>query len=399
MLYATANAVSVLGITLAIPVLLLLVEVAAAVSFGVKTSAKSRALQVHRCIAVVVPAHNEGEGIVPTIKDILPQLQGHDRLIVIADNCVDDTATVAAQAGAEVIVRDDPSRVGKGYALAWAINHLEPEPPDLVLFIDADCRVQAGTIAELGEASDRFNRPIQAYFSMKSPQNTSIDHSFAEFAWLLKNWVRPLGLLNLSCPVQLTGTGMMFPWELIKSAPLASGNLVEDLKLGLDLAASGKAPRFLPSAVVTSEFPSSATGTDSQRQRWVQGHLGMMSRTPWLLGQVLLRRNWDLLVLTLDLVVPPLSLLGLLVVGFLPLAALASLFGGSAWPVLIAIVNLLGFSLALLLAWLRFGRDVLPARTVSGLGLQLANKLSLYGKILTGRTAKVWIRTDRSGHD
>jgi cellulose synthase/poly-beta-1,6-N-acetylglucosamine synthase-like glycosyltransferase len=399
MLYATANAVSAMGIILAIPVLLLLVEVAAAVCFVMKTSAKLRAPPVHRRIAVIVPAHNEGEGIVPTIKDILPQLQGDDRLIVIADNCVDDTARVAAQAGAEVVVRDDPSRVGKGYALAWAIAHLEFEPPDLVLFIDADCRVQGDTIAKLAEASDRFNRPIQAYFSMRSPQNTTIDHSLAEFAWILKNWVRPLGLLNLNCPVQLMGTGMMFPWEIIKSAPLASGNLVEDLKLGLDLAALGKASRFLPSAVVTSEFPNSNKGTDSQRQRWVQGHLGMMSRTPKLLGQVLLGRNWDLLVLTLDLLVPPLSLLGLFVVGFLPLAGFAWLLEGSVCPVLIAFFNLLGLSLALLLAWLRFGRDVLPARKVSSLGLQLANKLSLYGKILTGRTAKVWIRTDRSGRD
>jgi cellulose synthase/poly-beta-1,6-N-acetylglucosamine synthase-like glycosyltransferase len=399
MLYATASALSAIGIILAIPVSLLLVEVVAAVSFGVKTSAKSRAPQVRRRIAVVVPAHNEGQGIVPTIKDILSQLQEPDRLIVIADNCFDDTATIAVQAGADVIVRDDPSRVGKGYALAWAISHLERAPPDLVLFIDADCRVQAGAIAKLAEAGARLNQPIQAYFSMKSPQNSSIDHSFAEFAWILKNWARPLGLLNLNCPVQLMGTGMMFPWELIKSAPLASGNLVEDLKLGLDLAALGKAPRFLPSAVVTSEFPSSAKGTDSQRQRWVHGHLGMISRTPKLLGQVLLRRNWDLLVLTLDLVVPPLSLLGLLVIGLLPLAALGSFFEGSAWPVLIAIFNLLGFSLALFLAWLRFGRDVLSARAVSGLGLQLVNKLSLYGKILTGRTSKVWIRTDRSGRD
>ena len=57
----------------------------------------------------------------------------------------------------------------------------------------------------------------------------------------MKNWVRPLGLSNLNLPCQLMGTGMAFPWELIRSANLASGSIVEDTKLGLELA-SGRTP-------------------------------------------------------------------------------------------------------------------------------------------------------------
>src|SRR5450432_1851679 len=158
---------------------------------------------------------------------------------------------------------------------------------------------------------------------MKAAENSPIDHSFAEFAFLLRNWIRPLGLRHLGCPVQLMGTGMIFPWDVIRSAPLASGNLVEDLKLGLDLAAVGKAPLFFPFVIGTSTFPMSDKGTDSQRQRWVQGHIGMILKTaPRLLFLAIKRRNLDLLVLTLDLAVPPLSLLGLLIVGIFVLTCL-----------------------------------------------------------------------------
>ena len=39
-------------------------------------------------------------------------------LLVVAGNCTDDTAVVAAASGAEVIDRNDPEKKGKAYALA-----------------------------------------------------------------------------------------------------------------------------------------------------------------------------------------------------------------------------------------------------------------------------------------
>jgi glycosyltransferase involved in cell wall biosynthesis len=345
---------------------------------------------------VILPAHNESIGIIPTIKDIKPQLAKSDRLIVVADNCSDDTAAVAAAAGAEVIARDDPTQIGKGYALGFAINHISPDPPDFVVFIDADCRIQSDMIGRLRQVCGERQRPIQARFLMKSPENSPIDHRFAEFAWILRNWVRPLGLRYLNCPVQLMGTGMIFPWDVIRSAPLASGNLVEDLKLGLDLAAIGKAPLFFPFVIVTSEFPVTDKGADSQRQRWVQGHIGMIVKSVLpLFYKAIVRRNLDLLVLTLDVAVPPLSLLGLLIAAVLGLSCLASLFGLSSAPTLIAATDLLIFGLSVLFAWFKFGREVLPARAFLTIGPLILKKLRLYFQMLLGRTVTEWVRTDR----
>ncbi len=349
-----------------------------------------------KSVAVVVPAHDESAGVLPTIRDIMPQLANGDRLIVVADNCTDDTASVSTGAGAEVIERNDLKKIGKGYALAWAIDHLKANHPDFVVFIDADCRIQSDLIGRLRSICNKLGRPVQALYLMQMAANSPIDHGFAEFAWLIRNWARPLGLRNLGCPTQLMGTGMIFPWEVIKGALLASGHRVEDLKLGLDLTAAGSAPYFLPSAVCTSEFPVSAKGTESQRQRWVGGHLGMMVQMlPKYFGRAIADLNFNLLVLTLDLAVPPLSLLGFLIVGVFVLVSLAWLVGFSATAWLIATANLLVFMLSVTVAWLMFGRDVLPALRLRSIGSQLIRRLKLHNRLLFGKTASDWIRTDR----
>jgi cellulose synthase/poly-beta-1,6-N-acetylglucosamine synthase-like glycosyltransferase len=379
---------------LCIPVLTLFVEVVAARKSSRETpivQGKSKAR-----VAVIIPAHNESSGIVPTIEDIRSQLGGEDRLIVVADNCSDDTAEVADRAGAEVIVRNDLERIGKGYALGWAIDHIQDDPPEFVVFIDADCRVQSDAIARLSEVCDSLQRPVQACFLMHSPKDSPINHGLAEFAFLLRNLVRPLGLKNLNLPVQLMGTGMIFPWDLIRSAPLASGHLVEDLKLGLDLAELAKAPYFYPAVKVTSEFPVTAKGTDSQRQRWVQGHIGMILKSvPRLLLRSIARRNIDLLALTLDLLIPPLSLLGLLVVGVFVVTSIAALFGLSVVSLWTAAVNVVLFAAAVGLAWAKFGRDLLPAGLFLSIGPLVVRRIRLYAGLLLGRTASHWIRTDR----
>ena len=385
---------------LSIPVLVLLIEVIAALRTVKPNLVKLTHVPGRLRIAVIVPAHNESSGIVPTIEDIKPQLSAGDRLIVVADNCSDDTAIVAAGAGAEVISRNDLTRIGKGYALGWAINQVSADPPQFVVFIDADCRIEPGLIGDLTEVCAQVQRPVQACFLMKPAEDSPINHGFAEFAFLLRNWVRPLGLRNLNCPVQLMGTGMIFPWDVIRAAPLSSGHLVEDLKLGLDLAAVGKAPYFFPFARVTSEFPTTVRGTETQRQRWVQGHLGMILKSvPPLLLRAVTSRNRDLVVLTLDVLVPPLSLLGFLIVGLFVPAVLVALFGGLALPLIVAATNLMLFTIAVLSAWLNFGRDILPGRVFLSIGPLVLNKVRLYGQMLLGRKAAEWIRTDRTKLD
>lgn len=382
---------------LCIPTIVLLIEVLGALRSTRVTAFESMAPDNLTSLAVVVPAHNESGLIVPTLGDIRPQLRDGDRLLVIADNCSDDTAEIAAANGAEVIERNEPDKVGKGYAMAHGIAHLHANPPDLVFFVDADCRVESDLVNRSRIVCQQLRRPIQVLNLMQAANDSPINHDLAEFAWILKNHVRPLGLRNLHCPVQLTGTGMVFPWEVIGSLPLARGSLVEDMKLGLDSAIAGRAPYFFPFAKVTSEFPISQSGTDSQRLRWVQGHIGIIvSSAPKLLWVGLRQRNLSLLALTLDLLVPPLSLLALLVLGLFGIACLASLLGFGVSALLISAGNLIAFFLSVTLAWLAFGQEALPRSRLRSVGMLLLRKVGFYGRLLAGKTASQWVRTDRA---
>lgn len=382
---------------LVIPVTVLFVEVLAALD--AVDGPNLEPLSVSSRVAVAIPAHNEGAGMLPTIRDIQSQLGTGDRLLVVADNCSDDTADVARAAGCEVLVRNDLSRIGKGYALAWAIDHLRADPPDFIIFIDADCRIQADMIPELRKACHLTGRPLQACFLMKQAGDSPIDHSLAEFAWVLKNWVRPLGLTSLNLPVQLMGTGMIFPWGVIEKASLSGGHLVEDMKLGLDLAAEGNGALFFPFVVGTSDFPHTKLGTESQRQRWVQGHLGMIGQMPKLLVRALAGRNLELFALLLDLCVPPLTLLGLMVILVLILSVLAMPFGVSAAPALVATANFMAFATAIVFAWLGYAREIMGPRQFMMLGRLFVEKVILYARMMMGRTARSWVRTDRGRSD
>ncbi|MBR0685633.1 glycosyltransferase [Bradyrhizobium manausense] len=380
-----------------IPTLVLFVEVLGALWADAPSAGDDRVSS--GWVAVVVPAHNESVGIIPTLQDVASQLRECDRMIVVADNCSDDTAAVSAAHGAHVLPRNQPDRRGKGYAMAWAIAHLKDDPPGFVLFVDADCRLQRGFLANTLNYCARTGEPIQALYLMTSAEGFQVKQRVAEFAWRLKNWVRPLGLDHFGRPVQLMGTGMMFPWEVIKSAPLASSHLVEDLKLGLDLALSGTPARFLPTVRIISEFATTDRGAESQRQRWIEGHLDMIvSYAPRLLVSSIMMRNFDALVLALDLLVPPLSLLVAIAGGIAVLGGVYALLTGALFPAALALLNLAVLAGALTSAWLKFGRDILPASQIPFVVGQILRRFRLVRHFVR-RGSSEWIRTDRSRPD
>jgi cellulose synthase/poly-beta-1,6-N-acetylglucosamine synthase-like glycosyltransferase len=347
-------------------------------------------------LAVLVPAHDESTGVLPTLEDIKAQLQAGDRLLVIADNCTDDTAAVAKAAGALVIERNDPNKIGKGYALDFGLRRLDANPPEIVVMVDADCRLGEGAIGRLAVACALSGRPVQALYLITAPAQSAVNQQVAEFAVRVKNWVRPLGLSTFNLPCQLTGTGMAFPWALIRAADLASGQIVEDLKLGLDLALAGSPPLFCPSAIVTSEFPSSVAGAESQRQRWEHGHVDMIvTEAPRLIKAGITQANFKLLALVIDMAVPPLVLLGLTVIAVVAVGAVAAVLGFSSLALVIAMASLAAFAASLFMAWLKCGTDILPLGALVGSVPYILAKFRRHSRLPARGGSSPWIRTDR----
>jgi cellulose synthase/poly-beta-1,6-N-acetylglucosamine synthase-like glycosyltransferase len=387
---------TLIGITvtiLLIPVIVLLVQVLAAPQsyrdFGLHVSAERRS------VAILIPAHNEGPNIADSIRNIASQLVKGDRIVVVADNCSDDTAKVASEAGATVVERFDAEHRGKGYALDFGVRHLRAAPPEIVIVIDADCEVAAGAVDELAVVCEHTGRPVQGLYLMRADAQAGFMMLIAEFAWLVRNKVRPLGYCRLGLSCQLMGSGMAFPWHVISAASLATGHIVEDLLLGLHLAASGTPPLFCPRALVTSSFPAAPDGVANQRTRWEHGHLGILTgQARVLLWQAIVQRNLQLVALLLDLCVPPLALLTLLVTTVFATTAILFAYTRMVLPFYLSTASLLLLMLAVLLAWSRHGKQVISLASLAMAPIYALSKIPLYLKFVVDRQVE-WVRSKR----
>ncbi len=383
---------------LLIPNVVLLIECVAAL-FWRSAEAVESELDEHPNLAVLMPAHDEAVCIRATLETITPQLQASDRLVVVADNCSDETAAIARMAGATVIERQDAERRGKGFALDYGLQCLEADPPDGVILVDADCRVQASALQSIFQKAIATGRPVQAVYLMEQPENPSVKDAISAFAFKVKNLVRPLGLTQLDFPCPLTGSGMAFPWAAIRSADLASGHIVEDMKLGLDLAIAGYPPTLCATALVVGCLPQQEQAANSQRTRWEHGHLQTISAyLPVLLKASIQQKRFDLLIMALDLAIPPLSLLVSIWLGLTIVACLAGILGTSWLPsILLAVSGSMLFT-AIFGVWLKFGRAELSLRRLLEIPLYILWKIPLYLRFLI-QPQKRWVRTERDTVD
>ena len=385
------------AVAVAVPVGVLLVECLAAVlpeaPDGRPEGAPSPAA-VRK--VVLVPAHNEAPGISGTVRALRPQLGPSDRLVVIADNCDDGTARAAREAGAEVIERADPDHRGKGHAIAFGLRHLDPDPPDVVVLVDADCRLSENAVPDLAVRAVVHNRPVQGEYLIAAPEHPTPMSAVSALAIVVRNRVRPRGLRRLGLPCQLTGSGMAFPWAVLRESPPTGPHLVEDLVMGIEMALMGHPPMACPAVQVTSELPTADADARGQRRRWEHGQLATVATYgPRLLWRGIRDSRPSLTGLGLDLVVPPLSLLVALLGLLLLLAGLLAARGGSPIPLMIAAVTSAGLTLAVLAAWVAHGRKTLPLRFALTLPVYVLWKLPLYLSLGGARRQRTWERTRR----
>jgi cellulose synthase/poly-beta-1,6-N-acetylglucosamine synthase-like glycosyltransferase len=344
---------------------------------------------------ILVPAHNEQAVIEATLANLRSELDANTELLVVADNCEDDTPERAERAGARVVRRVDPTRRGKGYAIEFGLNELGKAPPDIVVIVDADCRVEPGSIATLARRAHDTGRPIQAEYLILPPRlepKTAVN----ALAFLIKNRVRPLGLARLGLPCQLTGSGMAFPWEVIRMAPPMGAYLVEDMLMGIELARLGKAPLFCPDARIRSELPTREQAQQGQRRRWEHGHLAtLIDQGPRLVLEGLRSGNLDLLAMGLDVLVPPLTLFLLGLCAVLGLNVLGSVVLGPG-PAVVSFAAVVAVGASVLIAWLTQGRELVPLRYALRVPGYVIWKLPVYVAFAARRKQATWEQTERS---
>ena len=343
---------------------------------------------------ILVPAHNEEK----VISETLIQLKGLTSkvsLLVVADNCTDQTAQIARDLGARVVERTSATLRGKGYALQHGLDALKDSAPEVVIVLDADCSTTTTDMHRLAWACIRRCAPVQGIYLMHAPLGAPMGSKVAEFAWLVKTMVRPLGWRAWGGASQLMGSGFALPWHIASTLNLASGHIVEDMKLSVDLAARRQAPQFVTDSKVESTFPAVDAAQTTQRRRWEHGHLSMvLTEVPRAIVNAIVSLNGQLLSVALDLMVPPLSLLVLTLGCFASLAVFQTIVWEASLPGVLLVGITVALVAAVLLAWLTWGRGVLSVREMLLIPGFIWRKLGVYAGFVTKRERN-WTRTDR----
>lgn len=347
-------------------------------------------------LAVIVPAHNEATLVARALGALVAVVPPGARVLVVADNCTDETARLARTQDVTVIERTDPERRGKGFALAFARDALMAHPPAAIVVVDADCTPTPGTLAALAAAAVRERRPVQAVNLLRAAPGAPPMVQISSFAFLVKNLIRQRGSARIADVGILGGTGMAMPWSLFAEAPLASDDIVEDLALGIWATRQGHPPRLIEGARVESDA-AARRDTLGQRARWEHGFLQTArNHAVPLIVEGLRKRNGALFWLGLHLCVPPLAFLIAATAGILAMLAGLIAFGASIVPFAILVATGGLAALAIVLAWVTSGRAVLSAGALLQAPLYVLWKLPIYLKLLTGRRSG-WRRTPRDG--
>ncbi len=389
--------VSIVFVLLMVPVVFLGIEVAGAFLYQRKrtteTCSERRDLFAYN---VLIPAHNEEKDIGKTIHGLLDHVEEPAQIVVVADNCSDKTAEIAAGYGVTVIERVHQHLRGKGYALDFGIQYLKQHsPPDVLVVFDADCVLSEGHLKTLVRNAYEYSLPTQAKNLCVPQNNAAVTTKISAFAMLLKNYIRPLGLKYFGYPCLLLGTGMAFPWSVVERLNFATGNMVEDMQSGIDCTKMGVPPLYCEEVTVLSYFSKEKSALKSQRTRWEHGHLNtLLNQVPSLFAMAIKERNVNLFFLALEVGVPPLSFLVLLQLLVLLIAVVYGIAVNSLLWMVLSFLPLVVLGVFLGGGWLKFGRDVLSWGDILRIPWYILMKVPIYLKLLY-KPEKKWVRTPR----
>lgn len=232
--------------------------------------------------AVMISARNEEK----VIGHLLQSIKACDYpselvdIYVIADNCTDSTAQVAAENGATVFKRFNQKLVGKGYALNELYSHITDlhgtQYYDGFFVFDADNLLDKHYITEMDKCFSAGNRILTSYRNSKNYGTNWLSAGYA--LWFLreaKYLNNPRSLLGTSCAI--SGTGFLIHRDILnRQKGWKHFLLTEDIEFSVDNVLRGEKIGYCHTAVLYDEQPTTLKAAWRQRLRWSKGFLQVM---------------------------------------------------------------------------------------------------------------------------
>lgn len=379
-------------VVLALPAAYLLLSTVAAYFFKKESSQENRFLN----IGVLIPAHNEENGIAQAVTDVLASNYPTERItiFVVADNCTDRTAEKARQAGALVFERFDDVSRGKGQALDWFLKNCKESyrHTDAITVIDADVSADSNYLREISASlSQPGIQVIQGYNGVGNPEAgwrpALIDAAFNVF-----NHLRMAGSVKLSGTAGLKGIGMAFRTELLARYGWPCHSIVEDMEFTFLLLEDGISVHYNPDAIVRSEMVTAGKNASTQRSRWEGGRFMLVRKMSAPLFRLFATtKDRRYLFALAELTVPPLSLLVILF--SLATAGAFLLLEGGWLPLALSFWLILLFYVAS--GQIQRHAPLSTWFYLAAAPIYILWKIPLYAAMLLKKGSSEWVRTAR----
>ena len=300
-----------------------------------KASRTARSATVR--LAVVVPAHDEEPMIARTVQSLLAAgcsahaahgahetaAAGWDvPVFVVAHNCTDRTAAVAANAGAQVIELSKVNVRGKAAALRCGFTATRAAGANAFLVVDADSVASPNLIAATRAALEAGAAATQCRYELELPASGPIGMRarLRVLAFRGINVLRARGRANLGFSAGVFGNGFAVTDETLQRVPFSVDSICEDMEYHVRLVLAGLRVHWLENAYVHAPLAPGGSARATQEARWEGGRFHVATRATGTLLAAVSRGNWRALEMLSEAWSLPLSrgILALLLMAFLP---------------------------------------------------------------------------------
>ena len=245
--------------------------------------------------AVLIPARNEEN----VIGHIIESLQKQDYppelydILVIPNNCTDDTEGAALRAGAKIMHCTGPVST-KGEVLHQVLESLSGQY-DAYLVFDADNVVDGAFLSRMNDAIASGARVAKSRQCALNPYDNWVSGGYDLYFQSL-NLLHSRARACFRLSAKLIGTGFMVTDNLLQE--LGGWNtvtLTEDIEFAALCALKGERVHYVQEALTYDEEPLSFAVSMRQRRRWSAGVQSVANRYT---GKLLSKRpswlRWDL---------------------------------------------------------------------------------------------------------
>ncbi|GKU76059.1 glycosyltransferase [Paenibacillus sp. L3-i20] len=243
-------------------------------------------------VSIMVPAHNEGIVIVPTVESLLALDYPQDKyeIIVINDNSSDNSAELLAALQSKyddrnlIIINTDNVIGGKGKSNALNIGFKQSKG-ELIAIYDADNTPEKTAlrylVAEITN-DDKLGAVIGKFRTRN--RDASLLTRFINIETLSFQWMAQAGRWQLFKLCTIPGTNFLMRRSIIE----AIGGwdvkaIAEDTEISFRIYMMGYRIKFQPKSVTWEQEPQTLKVWFKQRTRWAKGNIYVIVKNAPLL--------------------------------------------------------------------------------------------------------------------